>query len=256
MRTVAGGQGIWVWLFLLGMMFPGPSPGAAETAQVIDLGLSEESFQEGQIPRGWALRRRLLGPTRRAQARWTLSEGQPAVRLHSRGALTFLEKRVDIDLREFPVVSWRWKVENILEGVDERDPAGDDHPIRIFFVFAPDTTQQSLWFRLMRFLYLDRFHGHPMGGRFTEYLWSSHLQAGEILPDPGKPWQKLMVIEGGREQLGRWLSYRRNLYENFKQVYGEEPRRLVFIGIINDTDASGLEAVSYIADLRFHSAGG
>lgn len=252
----ARGQRIWILFLLLGLVVSGPSLEAAETGQTLDLGLSAENFQEGKIPEGWTLRKRLVGPTRRAKARWTVSGGQPAVMLHSRAALTFLEKRVNIDLRQFPVVSWRWKVENVLEGINEKAPAGDDHPIRIFFVFEPDASRQSLWFRLKRFLYLDRFHGHAMGGRITEYLWSSHLPAREILPDPGKPWQKLMVLEGGREKLGQWLSYRRNLYEDVKNLYGEEPRRLIFIGILNDTDSSGLEAVSYIADLRFHKARG
>jgi hypothetical protein len=91
-----------------------------------------------------------------------------------------------------------------------------------------------------------------MGGRFTEYLWSSNLQPGDTINDPVKPWQKLMVIEGGSDQLGKRLSYRRNLYEDFKGLYGEEPRQLIFIGILNDTDHTGQEAVSHIGDLFFH----
>jgi len=38
-------------------------------------------------------------------------------------------------------------------------------------------------------------------------------------------------------------------------LYGEEPNNLIFIGILNDTDATGKEAVSYIADLFFHAPG-
>ncbi len=109
-----------------------------------------------------------------------------------------------------------------------------------------------MWFRFKRWLYLDWVHGHPYGGRFTEYLWSSNLEPGTVINDPGKPRQKLMVIEGGSAKLGAWLSYERNLYEDFKKLYGEEPRRLIFIGILNDTDQTGQEAVSYIADLTFH----
>lgn len=91
---------------------------------------------------------------------------------------------------------------------------------------------------------MDRVHGHPIGERFTEYLWSSHLQPGEIINDPGKPWQKLMVVEGGSENLGKWQTYERNLYKDFKSLYGEEPRRLIFIGILNDIDQTGQEAMS------------
>jgi hypothetical protein len=218
---------------------------------VIDLGLSSGYYDEGKVPRGWKLRKYAWYP-KNARAEWVIENGVRAVRLHSKSALTFLEKTVDIDISEFPVVTWKWKVENILEGIDERSKEGDDHPIRIFFVFDPDESRQSLWTRLKRYSYLDRIHGHPFGGRFTEYLWSSHLRSGDILSDPGKPWQKLMVVEGGSKNLGRWLSYRRNLYYDFKELYGEEPRRLIFIGIISDTDQTGQEAKSFIADLKFH----
>lgn len=217
----------------------------------IDLGLSAISFDQGKIPNGWHLRRRLFGPSRRGSAMWVIDDGKKAVRLHSKAALTFLERRVDINIHEYQVVSWQWKVENVLQENDERTVQGDDHPIRLFFVFEPEESRQSWWFRLRRVLYLDWFHGHPIGGRFTEYLWSSYLEPGSVIQDPGKPWQKLMVVEGGTQNLGRWRSYERNLYEDLKQLYGEEPGRLVFVGILNDTDQTGQEATSYLADLIF-----
>jgi hypothetical protein len=218
----------------------------------IEMGFSAKYYQEGRVPTEWRLRKRLFGPTKGGSAKWVTESGVKAVKLHSKAALTFLEKTVNIDIRDYPIVTWKWKIENILKGIDERTKEGDDHSIRIFFVFEPDPSKQSLWFRTKRFIYLDEIHGHPMGGRFTEYLWSSHLRPGDTINDPGKPWQKLMVIEGGTSKLGEWLTYRRNLYADFKRLYGEEPRQLIFIGILNDTDHTGQEAVGYIADLTFH----
>ncbi|HEY5648947.1 MAG TPA: DUF3047 domain-containing protein, partial [Nitrospiria bacterium] len=181
----------------------------------IHLGLSASDYRAGGEPAGWRLRK-TFGARKGAQVEWVVEDGVHAVRLESRGNLTFLEKRVDIDLKAFPIVSWKWKVENILEDIDERTPGGDDHPIRIFFVLEPDTEKQPFWYRVKRFLYLDRAHGHPMGGRFTEYIWGSRLEAGEVISDPGKPLQKLIVAEGGKENLGKWLSYKKNLYGDFK----------------------------------------
>lgn len=238
-----------VWAFCSGLQ-PLSASMTFASADHLDMGLSKENYQENTIPRGWTLRR-WPGQTARASAQWIIDGGVRAVRLHSKATLTFLEKTVRIDIKKYPVVSWKWKVENILSGIDERTNEGDDHPIRIFFVFEPDKAEQSLWFRLRRFIYLDRVHGHPFGGRFTEYLWSSHLEAEEIINDPGKAWQKLMVVEGGSSKLNQWLSYRRNLYQDFKALYNEEPRDLIFVGILNDTDQSRQEATSYVADLKF-----
>lgn len=228
-----------------------PLLSAADDASSLDMGLSTKYFEAGKTPSGWELRK-WPGKTKGAQAEWVEEDGVRVVRLHSRATLTFLEKTVDIDIHEYPIVTWKWRVDNVLRDIDETTKAGDDHPIRIFFVFDPDESKQSLWFRFKRWLYLDWVHGHPYGGRFTEYLWSSNLEPGTVIKDPGKPRQKLLVIEGGTAKLGKWLSYERNLYEDFKKLYGEEPRRLIFIGILNDTDQTGQEAVSYIADLKFH----
>jgi hypothetical protein len=238
-----------VWAFCSGLLLLFLSRALAAD-DFLDMGLSKEDYQENTVPQGWTLRR-WPGQAAGASAQWTIDDGVHAVRLHSKATLTFLEKTVRIDIKDYPVVSWRWKVENILSGIDERTKEGDDHPIRIFFVFEPDRAEQSLGFRLRRFIYLDRVHGHPFGGRFTEYLWSSHLEAEEIINDPGKAWQKLMVVEGGSSKLNQWLSYRRNLYQDFKALYDEEPRDLIFVGILNDTDQSRQEATSYVADLKF-----
>jgi hypothetical protein len=183
------------------------------------MGLSYSFYEEGQIPRGWRLRKRFFDQTKAASANWVLEHDAKAVKLHSKATLTFLEKTVNIDIWVFPIIIWKWRVENVLQGNDERTIEGDDHPIRIFLVFEPDLSKQSFWFRLKRFVYLDRVHGHPMGGRFAEYVWSSHLEGGHIINDPGKPWQKLMVIEGGSRNVGKWLSYERNLYEDFRIHY-------------------------------------
>lgn len=218
---------------------------------VLDMGLSEESYRENEIPQEWNLRKSSKA-AKRGKAQWSVNDGIHTVRLHSDAALTFLERNASIDLKEYPIVSWKWKIENILQDIDERTHAGDDHPIRIFFVFDPDDSKQSWWFRLKRSLYLDWVHGHPYGGGFTEYVWSSHLGAGETINDPGNPSQKLIVVEGGEKNIGQWRSHQRNLYQDFLSLYGREPRRLIFIGILNDTDQTGQKATSYIADLKFH----
>jgi hypothetical protein len=114
--------------------------GAQAGERVMGLGLSAEHFRAGEVPRGWKLRK-FPGRTKGARAEWVTEDGVRSVKLSSRANLTFLEKTVNIDISEYPVVAWKWKVENILEGNDERTREGDDHPVRLFFVFEPDESK-------------------------------------------------------------------------------------------------------------------
>jgi hypothetical protein len=251
--SLSGGLIFLIAVFCLSIAAASLRTALYALGDTIDLGLSSSYYREGQIPDGWKLKKVKGYTSSNVSAQWIREDGIEGVKLESDGSLTLLQKEVDIDLEQFPVVTWRWKVDNILEGIDERTIQGDDHPIRIFFVFRPDNSKQSSWFRIKRALFLDMIHGHPVGGRFTEYLWSSYLEPGEIINDPSKPKQKLMVVEGGNAKVGEWVEYESNLYEDFLRLYGERPRKLIFIGIINDTDITKKKATSYIADLRFHT---
>ena len=41
-----------------------------------------------------------------------------------------------IDPREYPIVRWRWKVENVLNKSDVSRKDGDDYPARLYITFA------------------------------------------------------------------------------------------------------------------------
>lgn len=45
----------------------------------------------------------------------------------------------------------------------------------------------------------------------------------------------MIVAETGPDNLGQWQDVKRNLYEDFKRAYGEEPGPVTGIGIMTDT---------------------
>ena len=61
-----------------------------------------------------------------------------------------------------------------------------------------------------------------------------------------------VVVRSGRADAGRWLTETRNVYEDYKQIYGEEPPdeiRLVSLAIdSNDTHST---AESFIGEIFF-----
>jgi len=57
------------------------------------------------------------------------------LRAESHGAASGLILEKEIDLKEFPILSWRWKVENILAKGDARRKEGDDYAARVYVIF-------------------------------------------------------------------------------------------------------------------------
>ena len=45
-----------------------------------------------------------------------------------------------------------------------------------------------------------------------------------------------LVLESGPKQLNHWLDYERDIRADYLKVFGEEPGRLIAVGIMTDTD--------------------
>ena len=57
------------------------------------------------------------------------------VKAVSEASASGLTKPVVIDPKEYPIVRWRWKVDNVLKGSDVTLKEGDDFPARLYITF-------------------------------------------------------------------------------------------------------------------------
>jgi hypothetical protein len=61
----------------------------------------------------------------------------------------------------------------------------------------------------------------------------------------------VIVAESGPRQLGQWVTIRRNVVEDFRRAFGEDPPRVSGVAIATDTDNTGESAVAWYGDIRF-----
>ena len=52
-------------------------------------------------------------------------------------------------------------------------------------------------------------------------------------------------------RLNQWLNEERNVYEDYKKAFGEEPSMISGIAIMTDTDNTGESATAYYGDILF-----
>ena len=65
---------------------------------------------------------------------------------------------------------------------------------------------------------------------------------------------RMIVVGIGAAKLNEWQSYRRNVYEDYKQAFGEEPPKVSGIAIMTDTDNTGESATAFYGDIRLRKS--
>jgi hypothetical protein len=62
---------------------------------------------------------------------------------------------------------------------------------------------------------------------------------------------KTIVVEGGPSRVGAWCEEERNVYEDFRLAFGEEPPAVAGVAIMSDSDDTRSAATAFFGDLVF-----
>jgi hypothetical protein len=161
-----------------------------------------------------------------------------------------LVREIKIDPKEFPVVQWRWRVVNILKKGDVRRKEGDDYPARIYVTFEYDSSKLGFFekakYEAVRLLYGQ----YPPTGAIN-YIWESKSPQGMTIPNPYTNRVIMIVVESGETRLNQWVSEERNIFEDYKKAFRQEPPMISGVAIMTDTDNTGESATAYYGDILF-----
>ena len=174
---------------------------------------------------------------------------QVVVKAVSDSSASGLTKEVRIDPKEFSIVRWRWKVENLLQKSDATRKDGDDYPARLYITFEYDPDKVSFGKKLKYKAGQALFGDIPIGA--ISYVWETKAPVGAIIDNAYTDFVKMVVVESGPGQVGRWVDESRNIYEDYKKAFGEEPPVINGIAIMSDTDNTKERAVAYYGDIEF-----
>lgn len=193
-------------------------PVAAEESLLID------DFEHGLSP-DWSVNK-FKGNTDYQVVTEGSSQVLQAVSNNAASALIYKQEFL---LEEYSVVSWRWKIESIIKHGDATHKQLDDYAARIYIVFPH-------WF-------------YP-NTRSLNYIWANKLKKGSAVPSPFTGNSMMIAVESGPENAGSWQTVRRNIADDFRQVFGMEPPGKWTIAIMTDTDNIGGKARAWYDDIR------
>lgn len=191
------------------------------------------------------------------ETRYTLVKdaGATVLRAQADNAMSGLIHAVRVDLRRYPLLRWRWKVRAPLVSADMRTKEGDDYAARIYVMF--DYPQEKLGFGTRAKLKLaESLYGQKMPTAALNYVWDNRQAVGTIQANTYTDRARMIVLQSGSEQAGRWVTETRDLAADFRAAFGEEAPDVVAVALATDTDNTGESALAWYGDIEFLPASG
>ena len=223
------------------------------TDTVFELALFSKSTPGGPLPEGW--QPQIFKNIDKHTTYELVKDGDiTVIKAVANNSASGLTKPIDLDLKDFPILEWRWKVTNVIAKGNPKTKAGDDYPARIYLTFKYDPALVSAWQRT-KYAFAKSLYGSYPPHAGINYIWETKLPVETIVPNAYTDRLRMIVVESGTTKLNEWQSYRRNVYEDYKQAFGEEPPRVSGIAIMTDTDNTSESATALYGDIVLRSAG-
>ncbi len=179
------------------------APGLARAFDKLNIADFSRGADVRGVPRDWQLKEK----SGRADFALIESEGLHALQLRSANTSFSFQRRVEVNLQQDPVLSWKWRATRLPQGGDFRRSKTDDQAAQLFVAFTKT--------------------------RAIVYLWDTTAPQGLMQDAPAPPFMtiKAVVVRSGPVELGKWLTETRNVYEDYRKFYGDKDQPPVVSGM-------------------------
>jgi len=178
----------------------------------------------------------------------TAADGQTVLRAVAHSSASLLATRVDFDPNRYPILSWRWKIARNVAGADSHERKREDAPARVMVSFTGDSRKLSLKERATASA-AEAISGQALPYAELMYIWGNKVAVDSVTPSLLTTRIRMIAVGSDEAGVGEWQSYTRNLVDDYKRVFGEDPGNVVAIKVMTDTDNTGGEAEALYGDI-------
>jgi hypothetical protein len=163
-----------------------------------------------------------------------VEDGGPKV-LHlvsrNEGSTISKDVRGKVNVKDTPILEWSWKAVALPKGGNSCKKDTDDQAAQVF----------ATWPRFPE----------PVRSRIIGYVWDTTTPVGTICKSEKTGTVTYVVLRSGPAELGKWITERRNLQEDFKKIYGEDPDNPAAVSIAIDSNDTNSLSESYMGKILF-----
>jgi hypothetical protein len=218
-------------IVLLLFFWVGMGAAEAEEKGILRVDRFSGGVDEKGIPVGWTLEKEPGG-----DSKITLAQEKEGhfLRIFSVGDTFGLKKEMSFDIRKYPYLSWCWRATKLPKGGDIRKRETDDQAGQIYVVFPK--------FPAM------------VNSRSVGYIWDTQAPVGLLGTSTAYGKMRYVVLQSGPEKLDQWISETRNVYEDYKKLFQEEPPTVGTVLLYINTQHTKTSASCDYADIFFSAS--
>jgi len=185
----------------------------------------EGALQKNSLPSSWKLTIR----TGTADASIVPESNVPILHIRCREASVSLERKLQVDPADYPYISWTWNAVRLPLLGDVRKKGRNDQALQLLVAFQ--------------------------NRRVLSYVWDSNAPEGAVA-DESIGWPvnlaiKVMVVKSGPGDRGKWITLKRNIYEDYRGFFKEPPPGIQGVRIQSNSQYTGDTAEGFVRDIVF-----
>ncbi len=216
------------WL-AAGLLVAGGVAAAADPDIVVVENWSKQGEGHTGVPDGW---QKQNWGSPKYDFKIVTDGGEKVLCLKSDNDSSTISKELTVDVRKYPVLEWRWKVVTLPKAGDARKKDADDQAAQLYVTFP-------------------RFPS-AVRSRIIGYMWDTTAPVGTTIPSQKVGTVTYVVVRSGEAGLGKWHTEQRNVLEDYKRIYGEDPKEDVgAISISINSQNTRTSAESYFDGISF-----
>jgi hypothetical protein len=178
--------------------------------------------------------------------------GTTVMRLHAKAGAGSLAHRLMLEGSARPLLTWRWKVDRVLEHADLARKDGDDFAARVYVSFEVPASELSFTERA-RLKLAKLVYGEDLPAAAICYVWDNRHPPGTSVWNAYSSRMRMIVVDTGPGRVGQWVAHTRDVEADYRASFGlaagKPMPRITGVAVSADTDQTREEVTAWFGDV-------
>lgn len=203
-------------------------------------------------PAGWQVQ--TLPGKQVTQYRSTTKDGRTVIEAQSEQSASLLRRKLTPPQPAPDEVVFTWRVDALMPQASVSDSQAEDAVTRVIFGFDGDRSRLSARNRAL-FDLAETLTGEMPPYATLMYVWDPVLPVGTVVVNHRTDRIRKIVVDSGTQHLGTWREHRRNLIEDYRRAFEEEPGALLSVAKMTDSDNTRSQAKAWYGHITWATTG-